>query len=330
MTMMRSWLRQPTWTMRLLSGLYRHVQCAYEWHRTPITPFKLSVPVISVGGLTVGGSGKTPCVLAINAWIRAQGYQCIMLTRGYKGTSKRLGFVQPEDTPLSAGEEAFILAQHGPVFRSKDILSGAHVLEAYLNNQNAQNNTVVVWDDGHQYPKLHKDFSLIVTNVEQKWANSALFPAGPLREDLRPGLARANMVACLYFQSDCTRYHSVDTYGTPIAPILCQQTCALPAYTRVVGFCGLGDPSRFHASLQRHGLEVCEFRTFGDHHTYTSKDEAQLIHLAAQHQATLITSHKDYVKLSRSMRDTTYQMLQHLTLPAILTDELRRILALAQ
>lgn len=326
MNPLRSWSQPPAWGMRLLSKIYRHIQCCYEWHRTPLVPFKLPVPVISVGGLTVGGAGKTPCVLAITAWLRAQGYTCIAFTRGYKGTSSHVGFVQPEDTPQNVGEEAWMLSQHGPVFRSKDILTGARTLAAYLQAPKNQERTVIVWDDGHQYPKVHKDLSLVVTNVEQAWGNGHLCPAGPLREDFIPGLQRSDMIVCLYFQAQCTRYHHIQTCGVPMVPVLCQQTCDLIAQTPVVGFCGLGDPTRFYNSLAQHGLEVRAFRAFSDHHTYTSKDEDALERLAVEHQAVLITSHKDYVKLSCDMKGKTYQMRQHLTLPQTLTNAIQKIL----
>jgi tetraacyldisaccharide 4'-kinase len=234
--------------------------------------------------------------------------------------------VRPEDTPQSVGEEAWMLSQQGPVFRSKDILMGAQVLATYLQGQPSKERRVIVWDDGHQYPKVHKDLSLIVTNVAQAWGNEYLCPAGPLREDLIPGLQRADMIVCLYFQAECTRYHRIKTTGVPMVPMLCQPICGLSAQTPVVGFCGLGDPTRFHGSLTQCGLEVRAFRVFPDHHTYTPKDEDALECLAAQHQAVLMTSHKDYVKLSCNMQGKTYQIQQHFTLPRTLSDAIQKIL----
>ncbi|PPE04244.1 tetraacyldisaccharide 4'-kinase [Holospora curviuscula] len=314
------WDKNPPKILKGLSILYQAAQCLYEWKRTPSVPFRMKFPVISVGGLTLGGAGKTSCSLALAQWLTSLGYKCIMLTRGYKGQSPGPMWVSEKDTPHSVGEEAWMMAQHFPVFIAKNILQGAQYLHhTLISNEN----TLIIWDDGHQYPKVHKDLAFIVTNTQQYFGNTWVFPAGPLRESLSGGIKRAHGIICLSPQVPVELPETLSFWTSSCFPVECRASCSLPKNTPVVGFCGLGNPERFWNTLHYCGLTLKAQVTFPDHYFYTSKDEVYLQQVAQNHQAVLITSRKDYVKLSSCMQTLTHQVLQSI----VLSLELQKIIS---
>ncbi|ETZ04712.1 tetraacyldisaccharide 4'-kinase [Holospora undulata] len=316
---MEFWKKSPGMGVRAVSTLYQIAQCLYEWNRTPFSPFRITAPVISIGGLTLGGAGKTPCTLALAQWLSDFGYFCIILTRGYKGRSKGPLWVSASDTPYSVGEEAWMMAQYFPVLVSKNILEGAKYIQ---NTFDFKNNTVILWDDGHQYPKLHKDIALIATNTQQWFGNTWIFPAGPLRESLENGIQRAHGIISLYSKEPKNLPEYLSKFSIPSWFAQCIATCPLPENTPVVGFCGLGDPERFWETIQQCKLNLKASRSFPDHYFYKPRDEFFLQDLAKKHHAVLVTSQKDYVKLSTNMKALTHQIFQSIILPL----EIKRII----
>ncbi|ETZ06905.1 tetraacyldisaccharide 4'-kinase [Holospora obtusa F1] len=306
------WKHKPGKTFQVISFVYQIFQCLYEWMRTPCTPFHMNVPVISVGGLTLGGAGKTPCTLSLAEWLSNLGHDIIILTRGYKGRAEGPIWVGVSDTPYSVGEEAWIMAQHFPVLISKDILKGALYLQNFLPSNK---NTVILWDDGHQYPKLYKNIALIVSNTQQWFGNTWVFPAGPLRESLEGGMQRAHGLIILYSKEPKKLPGYLVNLSIPCWSICCQPVCDLPINTPVVGFCGLGNPERFWETITQCELNLKAHLAFPDHYFYKPKDEQYLIHLANKHHAVLVTSHKDYVKLSPAMQAVTHQIFQKISWP---------------
>ena len=302
------WARKaaPPKIFQGISIVYQVAQCLYEWNRTPWTPFRMKFPVISMGALSLGGAGKTPCTLALAQWVSNLGYFPIILTRGYAGRYSGPLWVESHHTPYCIGEEAWMMAQYCPVLVAKDILKGAQ----YLHHTLTPKNTVVIWDDGHQYPKVYKDIAFIVTNTQQWFGNRWVFPAGLLRESLESGIQRCDGIICLYAQVPEKIPENIPIGAIPYWPIQCKPVCTLSENTPVIGFCGLGNPERFWNTLAHLGLDIKAQVVFPDHHYYTAKDEAYLGYLAQKHQAVLITSHKDYVKLSPLIQTQTHQVFQ--------------------
>src|SRR4051812_15030903 len=151
------------------------------------TPFDPGIPVICVGNLTAGGSGKTPIALVIADMLRAKGHKPYFLTRGYGGSERGPALATRGHSAAMMGDEALLLARSAPTIVSRDRAAGARLAKE-------KGATVLVMDDGHQNFSLRKSLSLVVVDAGTGFGNGFQIPAGPLREPVAQGLARANAV----------------------------------------------------------------------------------------------------------------------------------------
>lgn len=247
-------------------------------------PYKAGIPVICIGNLTAGGSGKTPVALALMQLIQSTDiYKSpCFLTRGYGGTQAGPVTVGP-DTGLAAGDEALLLMQTAPTIIAHDRAAGAR----YAQNCG---HDLIIMDDGFQNPHLYKDISLVVVNGQTGWGNGQIVPAGPLREFIKAGLQRATALIALDGPPP-------QEGNKPVVKAQCRVSCPLPRGSRVLGFCALGQPARFRATLSDLGLDVIAFTTFPDHYHYTAHDIDDLKAAAARQNLHLITTEKDAVKI---------------------------------
>jgi tetraacyldisaccharide 4'-kinase len=163
-------------------------------------------------------------------------------------------------------------------------------------------------DDGHQHTSLKKDLNFLVVNGHQKWGNGCVFPAGPLREPLEVGLRRAD--GLFYIQKDTEAFFK--EVSCPVFYIRAEFDLPLPRGQKVVGFCGLGYPDRFRDVLSSLEVDMQEFHIFPDHHFYSPKEEGRLLSLKEQLDVELVTTEKDWVKLSPQMRVHVQVVKQHL------------------
>lgn len=272
-----------------ISQLYRFGHSLHQ-ARAP-APYRAACPVICVGNLTAGGSGKTPSVLALIDLIKAHDLakNPHILTRGYGGSEKGpLLLDSARHDAWQVGEEPLLLARKAPVIVSSDRAAGAR-----LAVQNGAD--LIIMDDGLQNPGLIKDLSLVVIDGTSGFGNKQLIPAGPLREPLEAGFARAD--AFIIIGEDRCNLHALLPADKPVfsAQIKAQ---SLPDTGRpYVGFAGLGRPEKFKKTLEDCGLTLSHFESFADHHFYDSGDVQKLRSLAARYGASLITTEKDAVKL---------------------------------
>ena len=158
----------------------------------------------------------------------------------------------------------------------------------------------ILMDDAHQHHTLYKDLSFIVVNNDQKFGNQCVFPAGPLRENYQKGMDRADGFFLIH-DPHCKGSDFTISTTKPIFDIDVHYQCALKN-CRVIGFCGVGYPPRFRNALALQGLDVCDCIYFPNHHKYTALDEKKLIDRAEKSCASLITTAKDWVRLSPRMR----------------------------
>lgn len=260
-------------------------------------PFDPGVPVISVGNLTVGGSGKTPLVREILRLLGDQGLNAQGLTRGYGGGLKGPVQVDPEiHTAEDVGDEPLLLVQQAPVWVARDRAEGARA--AVANGAE-----VLVLDDGHQNPALKKALSLIVVdgetrNGEWPFGDGAVFPSGPMREPLRTGLDRADAVIILLptdqQQPDAELIETLSDRPVFIARL---QPAAPPPPGPQLGFAGIAKPWKVERSLKAAGCDLVEFVAFADHAAF---DEGVLQSLAERAEtlgAGLVTTEKDWLRL---------------------------------
>lgn len=285
--------------LRPLSGFYSGSVARRLAQARPVDP---GVPVISVGNLTVGGSGKTPVAREILHLMARSGLDGHALSRGYGGRHEGPLMVDPDvHGPEEVGDEPLMMAQDHPTWVARDRAAGA--LAAVAARAEA-----IVLDDGHQNPALKKALSLIVVDGETRggewpFGDGSVFPAGPLREPLAEGLKRADAVVIL-LPNDLQEPDPelVAVFGS--LPVL---TARLePAGTASPGpkvaFAGIAKPWRFERSLAAAGVEVRAFRSFPDHGAYIERDLQALATLADREGAGLLTTEKDWVRLPSAWR----------------------------
>lgn len=250
-------------------------------------PQTAPVPVICIGNLTAGGAGKTPVTEAIRNRINSAGLRAASLSRGHGGAERGPLKVDPaRHTYRDVGDEPLLLAQSGEAWIGRERPEAARAMAA-------DGARIILMDDGHQNPSLHKDLTLIVIDAGAPFGNGEVLPRGPLREPVPEGLARAQGVV-LMGEGPVPR--AVAASGLPVIRARLQPVAAPPPGP-LVGFAGIGRPQKFFDSLKETGAELADAVPFADHHPYTKGDIQFLRSLAHDHAARLITTTKDHVRL---------------------------------
>ena len=254
----------------------------------------VSIPVICVGNLVVGGAGKTPTALEVANVCRKLRLNPGFLTRGYRGKEKGPLFVSPAiHTAADVGDEALLLAQFAPTVVSVDRPAGAKLLASLGAD-------VVVMDDGFQNPSLIKDLTLVVVDGARGIGNGLPFPAGPLRAPLAAQMRCADVLVILGEGSGGKGVRMAARAGRPI---LRAQT--EPARRRglkrrpYLAFAGIADPAKFYASLTEAGAVIGHRMDFPDHHLFTDADCEAIMAEARNRDLVPITTEKDRVRLNR-------------------------------
>ncbi|MAP93634.1 MAG: tetraacyldisaccharide 4'-kinase [Ponticaulis sp.] len=281
-------------TRQLLTPLSSLYAWAGQRRIDTTEPEDCGIPVICVGNLTVGGSGKTPVVAYVRDWLTRQGIRAASLSRGYKGEHKGPLKVDTNlHTAAMVGDEPLMLASSGEAWISADRVAGAHNM-AYDKVQ------IIIMDDGHQNPTLQKDLSIVIIDGGNPVGNGHVFPKGPLREPVSRGLARADAVIVMGEMTDPPP--ELANFDGPV--IQGQVTPRGPAPDGpLVAFAGIGRPQKFFDTLIACGGELVETIPFPDHHTFSDADQRFLRKLASERSARLITTEKDFVRLSADRRE---------------------------
>ncbi len=258
-------------------------------------PFIVPMPVVCVGNLTVGGSGKTPVVLALARWLTGRGTRIHCLTRGYGGALAGPLVVDGRHDAHAVGDEAMLLAAAAPTVVARDRAAGARLAVEHGAD-------IVVMDDGFQNPRLAKTLSLLVVDGAVGFGNGRLLPAGPLREPIDAGLARADAVVLV--GADAAGVRARIGTALPIIPARLTPHDAWDGLRgrRVVAFAGIGRPEKFFDMLAAHGITVVERLGFADHHRYDDADLQRLDAAATRAGAALVTTAKDAVRLPAAFR----------------------------
>ena len=293
----RHWQDADNWLAKALTpgaSLYAsisHVRAGM------VVPQRASIPVVCVGNITAGGSGKTPVAIAIAKRLAALGHHPAFLTRGYGGRLPGPLLVNADRArAIDVGDEPLLLARSFPTIVSANRPKGA-------DTAGVEGASVVVMDDGFQNPSLHKDASLVVVDADSGLGNGLLIPAGPLRETADQALSRADGLVIMgrADKADNTialaRSRDIPVFGGTLAP-----TGDLDQWRgkRVIAFAGIGRPEKFFETLASLGADIREAQVFGDHHAFTDDEAQALLSRARAGALTLVTTEKDMARLTGS------------------------------
>lgn len=266
-------------------------------------PVRVGTPVICVGNLTMGGTGKTPVVAELLRRLNAAGVAAHGLSGGYGGRLAGPVRVDPEAHGAGdVGDEPLMLSRAAPVWIARDRPQGAQAASA-------AGAEAVVMDDGHQNPTLHKDLSLVVVDGETRngdwpFGDGAVFPAGPMREPLGAGLARADAVVLMLPADMAAPDPELLALLAPTPVLVARLVPAAPPPSGPqVGFAGVGKPWKVERALQAAGCELADFAPLPDHFAYDADTLARLQRRAEDFGAGLVTTEKDWVRLPPEWRD---------------------------
>lgn len=280
----------------------------YLYQQGWLSSYRLAAPVIVVGNINVGGTGKTPLVIWLAEQLRQEGFSPGIISRGYGGSLSQVTEVFANSNPEEVGDEPVLIAKrtHCPLFVGANrIAAGQALLQAHPQCN------VIVSDDGLQHYALQRDVEIALVNSSQQFGNQLLLPAGPLREKI----SRLQSVDAIVDSGDgaTSAFYYKEDLQSPVFKMQLQgesfesldgtqakQPVSYFADKHLVAIAGIGNPDRFFNQLSSLGLQF-ERKAFADHHAFVAKDLAQFS------GKTIFMTEKDAVKCSAlTMGDAWY------------------------
>jgi tetraacyldisaccharide 4'-kinase len=304
-------LTPATLPLAALSFLYRAVLTLGM--RAPVKKNTLPGFVVSLGNLTVGGTGKTPAAAMLAQWAVERNYKPAILSRGYGG-KRRERILEVSDgkavlaTPVEAGDEPYLLAKK---LKGIPVIISKNRFDAGLFAHKKHGTDLFVLDDGFQHVKLHRDLDLVLLDATRPFGNMHLLPWGPLREPV-DHLGRADAFIITRSGEEATlslmEFLKNRFQGKPIF-----RSCHMPEKIlfprswrsygpafllgkKVAAFTGIAKPEQFKETLTKLGAEVLLFKTFPDHHPFSLAEIEEMI-LWAKNADCLMTTEKDWVRI---------------------------------
>lgn len=260
----------PTWGLRALAMLYGALTALRRalYRSKVLQAIRLPVPVIVVGNITAGGTGKTPLTIAIVQELCARGFQPGVVSRGYGGSAREPQVVTANADPVEVGDEPALIARATsvPVAIGHDRAAAARLLLA------AGGIDVIIADDGLQHYRLHRNVEICVVDGERRFGNERLLPAGPLREPLAR-LECVDLHVCNggVAQSDEYSMRLIGDVVVALADSARTRQLREFAGQRVHAVAAIGNPTRFFAQLCAAGVETIE-HPFPDHHVFVASE----------------------------------------------------------
>lgn len=292
------WHRPPGLSAWLLAPPARiwAARTAARVARPPLV--RPGIPVICVGNLTAGGTGKTPVVIALLERLRSRTPHA--LSRGYGGRLPGPTQVDPaRHSAADVGDEPLLLSAFAPAWVARARAEGARAAEDAGAG-------LIVMDDGHQNPDVAKTLSIVVVDADAGFGNARVIPAGPLREPVASGLSRADFTITLGSEPAKKQLHArypelsaLPSLSADLKPL----ATGMPwRGLRVLAFAGIGRPAKFFGTLKALGAEIVATRSFDDHAPYARPLALRLLRDAAAKGARAVTTEKDAVRWPADLR----------------------------
>ena len=288
-----------SWLFAALSFIRR-----YLYKNNWIKSYRLAVPVVVVGNINVGGTGKTPLVIWLAEQLTLAGYKPGIISRGYGGSTKQVAQVLSSSDPAIVGDEAVLIATRSvcPVFVSANRVAAAENLLASYPECD-----VIISDDGLQHYRMRRDVEIVVYDAVKGFGNGALLPAGPLRESI----SRLKSVDAVVSngKSENNQHQAFESIemqlesGTFYNLLAVHQKTDAQAFLhkKVVAIAGIGNPARFFESLKRQGLQF-EARAYADHYAFQPEDFRSI------NADVIVMTEKDAVKC-RAFAESNFWVL---------------------
>lgn len=250
------------------------------------------VKTISIGNLTIGGAGKTPTASAIGKLLQKENLKFSYLSKGYGGKIKKLTKINKNHKSIDVGDEALLLKEYSDSFICNKITSNI------LQDQKLAKDNFLIIDDGFQNFSWKKDFSILVVDGYYGFGNEFTFPSGPLREYVKLGIKRANLIIII----------GDDKHD--IQQRFCKNKQVIKTNLKIINgsdftgqdvlaFAGIAYPQKFFKSLDDVGANIKKTFSFSDHYQYRKKDLNKLLKLAKEQDLKLVTTKKDWVRMSK-------------------------------
>ena len=289
---------KKTWLSSIMI-FFSYIYIFLGFVRTQTTK-KIVLPqkIICVGNITVGGSGKTQIVAWLAQKLIQKNISFVIVTKAYKSRLAKVKLVKKTDTVKEVGDESVMLRKYGSVIAAKKINYALPLIHQI-------NPEIVILDDGMQNPVLQKNLQILTIDSLNGIGNNRIFPAGPLRESLKSGLAKSDLIFMIGNNKckDSSLIGNISLSQKPYFAAAIKLKENLDKDIEYIAFAGIGNPEKFYSLLLENNLKIKQYMSFGDHHNYSDEEVKKLIDLAKLNNASLITTEKDYVKLANKYKE---------------------------
>ena len=280
-----------------------------------LVPYRVGCKVISIGNISVGGTGKTPLVKTLATLLAKTGYRIAVLSRGYGGKASKTICVSDGNKILStaeqSGDEPLLLAKNLPGI---PVITGADRIESAQWAEKKFQVEVIILDDGFQHRKIHRDIDILTINAVNPRGNGMLLPGGPLREPWK-NIGRSDVMVITHSDKTNTtntlqyvirKYSSKPIFLSRHQPVsfftFAHKKIPLSSLKNqpIVAFSGIANPDLFHDTLFNIGCDIKEFIAYPDHHYFTKSDKKNIIRKALDKKARfIITTEKDRARIDQ-------------------------------
>jgi len=262
------------------------------------TPNHFGERVICIGNVTVGGSGKTPLAIAVGRMLLRKKNKIAYACKNYGASIKKPTQVTVNHNADQIIDEAFLLFDIAPTFVAKERREAVRMAGDAAK--------IIISDDGLQNNSFHKDLSILAVPKDIMFGNNFIFPAGPLRESLRAALKRTDLAVMIDEDGDShlQSRRVIKKYfdQEKIFNVKVKYKLIGSNKKKYIAFCGIAHPDNFFTTLAKQNIKLIDKINYPDHYNYTEKDLQKLFSQAKESKVGLITTEKDFVRLSEEHR----------------------------